>query len=129
MAAQSTASPTDPLPAGSRLEGYTIQHKISGGGFGLVYLAHDEQGQAVALKEYLPVGVVARQPDGGVQPITEAEAGADGIARWRSDSASRPSISSLCLATASCVARSGDCVRSVTLPRRIGSLYSIACGA
>ncbi|MBI5936509.1 MAG: serine/threonine protein kinase [Betaproteobacteria bacterium] len=76
MAAQSTASPTDPLPAGFRLEGYTIQHKISGGGFGLVYLAHDGQGQPVALKEYLPVGVVARQPDGGVQPITEADQGA-----------------------------------------------------
>lgn len=76
MAAQSTASPTDPLPAGSRLEGYTIQSKISGGGFGLVYLAHDEQGQAVALKEYLPVGVVARQADGSVQPITEADQGA-----------------------------------------------------
>lgn len=76
MAAQSTAIPTAPLPPGFRLDGYTIQHKISGGGFGLVYLAQDEQGQAVALKEYLPVGVVERQADGSVQPISAADQGA-----------------------------------------------------
>lgn len=76
MAAQSTVSPTDPLPAGFQLDGYTIQSKVSGGGFGLVYLAQDQQGQAVALKEYLPVGVVQRQADGSVQPITEADQGA-----------------------------------------------------
>lgn len=76
MAAQSTATPTDPLPIGFRLDGYTIQNKIGGGGFGLVYLAHDEQGQPVALKEYLPVGVVERRADGSVQPISEADQGA-----------------------------------------------------
>lgn len=75
MAAQSTATPTDPLPIGFRLDGYTIQTKIGGGGFGLVYLAHDERGQPVALKEYLPVGVVERRADGSVQPISEADQG------------------------------------------------------
>ncbi|MEW5893841.1 MAG: serine/threonine-protein kinase [Pseudomonadota bacterium] len=75
MAAQSTDKSTDPLPAGFRLDTYTIQSKIAGGGFGLVYLAHDEQGQAVALKEYAPAGVVARQADGSVQPMSEADHG------------------------------------------------------
>lgn len=76
MADQPTAIPTDPLPPGTRVEGYTVLHKISGGGFGVVYLAQDEQGQDVALKEYLPVGVVQRQADGSVQPISEADQGA-----------------------------------------------------
>ncbi|NWG87356.1 MAG: serine/threonine protein kinase [Hydrogenophilaceae bacterium] len=75
MAAQSTDKSTDPLPAGFRLDAYTIQSKIGGGGFGLVYLAHDGQGRPVAIKEYLPIGVVARQADGSVQPLSEADQG------------------------------------------------------
>lgn len=76
MAAQSTDALIDPLPAGFRLDAYTIESKLAGGGFGLVYLARDEQGQPVALKEYAPAGVVARQGDGSVQPQSESDQGA-----------------------------------------------------
>ena len=61
----------DPLPQGYQLDEYTIDRKIGGGGFGMVYLAHDRDGQPVAVKEYSPDGVVKRVEDGTVQPISE----------------------------------------------------------
>ncbi len=42
--------------------GYRIVRKISAGGFGLVYLAVDSEGQQVALKEYLPASLATRGP-------------------------------------------------------------------
>ena len=56
MAAQTTES----LPHGYHLGDYVIDRKIGGGGFSLVYLAFDIDGQPVAIKEYLPGGVVRR---------------------------------------------------------------------
>lgn len=61
----------DPLPTGFRLGEYAIDRKIGGGGFSTVYLAFDPAGQPVAIKEYLPDGMVARDPDGTVRPASE----------------------------------------------------------
>lgn len=61
----------EPLPTGTRLAEYTIDRKLGGGGFSLVYLAVDEAGQPVAIKEYLPDGMVKRDSDGRVRPLSE----------------------------------------------------------
>jgi serine/threonine protein kinase len=58
MAAQNNA----PLPEGLlKLAGYRIVKKIAAGGFSIVYLAHDEEGNPVAIKEYLPSSLALRQ--------------------------------------------------------------------
>jgi len=66
MAAQSTP----PLPRGYHLSDYVIDQRIGGGGFSLVYLAYDMDGVPVAIKEYLPGGVVTRDASGAVVPLT-----------------------------------------------------------
>jgi len=58
MAAQNNA----PLPDGLDIAGYRIVKKIASGGFSIVYLAYDEEGNAVAIKEYLPSALALRQP-------------------------------------------------------------------
>lgn len=58
MAAQNNA----PLPDGLDIAGYRIVKKIASGGFSIVYLAYDEDGNAVAIKEYLPSSLALRQP-------------------------------------------------------------------
>jgi serine/threonine protein kinase len=58
MAAQNNA----PLPDGLEIAGYRIVKKIASGGFSIVYLAYDEEGNAVAVKEYLPSALALRQP-------------------------------------------------------------------
>ena len=58
MAAQNNA----PLPDGLEIAGYRIVKKIASGGFSIVYLAYDEDGNAVAIKEYLPSSLALRQP-------------------------------------------------------------------
>ncbi|MCU0840948.1 MAG: serine/threonine protein kinase [Thiobacillaceae bacterium] len=62
---------TEPLPSGYKLGEYFIDRKIGGGGFSLVYLAFDADGQPVAIKEYLPGGVVKRGGGGTVMPISD----------------------------------------------------------
>ena len=57
MATQSTNLA---LPSGYWLNEYSIVRKIGGGGFSLVYLARDTDGQPVAIKEYLPGALVLR---------------------------------------------------------------------
>lgn len=52
-----------PLPPGFQLEGYTIQRQLSLGGFSIVYLATDPEGEAVAIKEYLPNSLALRTGD------------------------------------------------------------------
>lgn len=47
-------------------------HRISSGGFGVVYSALDEYGQAVAIKEFLPASLVSREP-GQLIPIVAPE--------------------------------------------------------
>jgi len=49
-----------PLPEGLEAGGYRIVRKIASGGFSMVYLAHDPDGQPVAVKEYLPSSLVKR---------------------------------------------------------------------
>ncbi|MBS1187742.1 MAG: serine/threonine protein kinase [Burkholderiaceae bacterium] len=51
-----------PLPDGLELCGYRIVKKIASGGFSIVYLAYDEDGNAVAIKEYLPSALALRKP-------------------------------------------------------------------
>ena len=58
MAAQNNA----PLPDGLEIAGYRIVKKIASGGFSIVYLAYDDEGNAVAIKEYLPSALALRQP-------------------------------------------------------------------
>lgn len=52
--------PNQSLPNGYTLNEYTIVRKIGGGGFSMVYLARDESGEEVAIKEYLPGALVLR---------------------------------------------------------------------
>ena len=49
-----------PLPADTLIGGYRVVRKVAAGGFGVVYLALDAQGQQVAIKEYLPASLAAR---------------------------------------------------------------------
>ena len=58
MAAQNNA----PLPDGLEIGGYRIVKKIASGGFSIVYLAYDGEGNAVAIKEYLPSTLALRRP-------------------------------------------------------------------
>ncbi|RMW96106.1 serine/threonine protein kinase [Allofranklinella schreckenbergeri] len=51
-----------PLPTNTVVGGYRLVHRISSGGFGVVYLALDPNGHAVAVKEYLPSSLVTREP-------------------------------------------------------------------
>lgn len=64
MAAQNNA----PLPEGLEIAGYRIVKKIASGGFSIVYLAYDPEGNAVAIKEYLPSALALRQP-GELSPV------------------------------------------------------------
>jgi serine/threonine protein kinase len=65
----STVMPLDPeassaLPAGYRLHEFTLERLIGEGGFGIVYLARDDQLQRpVAIKEYMPAQLAYRLPD------------------------------------------------------------------
>ncbi|MFY7906292.1 MAG: serine/threonine protein kinase [Burkholderiaceae bacterium] len=49
-----------PLPPDTLVGGYSIVRKLAAGGFGVVYLALDPQGQQVAGKEYLPASLATR---------------------------------------------------------------------
>ena len=51
-----------PLPPDAVIGGYRIVRKVAAGGFGVVYLATDPEGQQVAIKEYLPSSLVSRAP-------------------------------------------------------------------
>lgn len=68
MASQNNA----PLPDGLEIAGYRIVKKIASGGFSIVYLAYDDDGNAVAIKEYLPSSLALRQP-GELVPVISAD--------------------------------------------------------
>jgi hypothetical protein len=66
------SQPNQALPGGYQLLNYRIDKQISAGGFSLVYLAHDENGTPVAIKEYLPSALVLRE-SGTLVQATSAE--------------------------------------------------------
>ncbi|ENO82769.1 serine/threonine-protein kinase [Thauera mechernichensis] len=55
------------LPQGFQLDQYRIERQLSLGGFSIVYLAHDEAGIPVAIKEYLPNSLALRK-EGEIEP-------------------------------------------------------------
>lgn len=61
-----------PLPPDTNIGGYRIVRKVAAGGFGLVYLALDPEGQQVAVKEYLPSSLATRAP-GELLPQVQSE--------------------------------------------------------
>ncbi|RFO97603.1 serine/threonine protein kinase [Rhodoferax lacus] len=61
-----------PLPPDTVVGGYRIIRKVAAGGFGLVYLALDPEGQQVAIKEYLPSSLATRAP-GELMPQVQPE--------------------------------------------------------
>ncbi|MDD5241751.1 MAG: serine/threonine-protein kinase [Sulfuricella sp.] len=64
--------PNQALLGGYQLLNYRIEKQISAGGFSLVYLAHDENGKPVAIKEYLPSALALRE-EGAMVQATSAE--------------------------------------------------------
>jgi serine/threonine protein kinase len=68
MAVQHNAA----LPDGIEIGGYRIVKKIAVGGFSIVYLAEDDDGHAVAIKEYMPAAL-ARRVEGELQPTVAPE--------------------------------------------------------
>jgi serine/threonine protein kinase len=64
----------DALQPQYRMHWYTIERVLGQGGFGITYLARDTNlDQLVAIKEYLPVEVVARRPDSTVQSRSDGQ--------------------------------------------------------
>lgn len=63
------------LSKGARLEHYRVHQALNAGGFGIVYLCHDEQSdQQVVIKEYMPNKLAQRSDDGTIGPISDAHA-------------------------------------------------------
>jgi hypothetical protein len=67
-----------PLPDGYQLQTYRIMKVLSCGGFSIVYLAHDENDQPVAIKEYLPSSLALRHEGDALPSISE-----DNLATFR----------------------------------------------
>ena len=64
-----TADAPDALAPGTSLSEYRIESLLGAGGFGLTYLATDQNLKLkVALKEYLPSGMATRGNDGSLRP-------------------------------------------------------------
>ncbi|MCK6414772.1 MAG: serine/threonine protein kinase [Giesbergeria sp.] len=61
-----------PLPPDTVIGGYRVIRRLSAGGFGVVYLAQDTEGQQVAIKEYLPSSLATRAP-GELLPKVQPE--------------------------------------------------------
>ena len=61
-----------PLPPDTAIGGYRVVRRLSSGGFGVVYLALDMEGQQVAVKEYLPSSLATRAP-GELLPVVAPE--------------------------------------------------------
>src|SRR5437868_7520488 len=60
------------LPAGYGLQEYRIKKLLGVGGFGLTYLALDENlNLQVALKEYLPAEIASRAADQSITPTSK----------------------------------------------------------
>jgi hypothetical protein len=74
LAAMSAPPSRVPLRRGFVLGGYTVKEILGGGGFSLVYLASEELTHAnVVIKEYCPKGLVRREPDGRIDPLSDRD--------------------------------------------------------
>lgn len=60
-----------PLSEGYQLQNYRILRVLSSGGFSFVYIAHDENGAPVAIKEYLPASLALRTEGDVVPAVSE----------------------------------------------------------
>ncbi len=60
------------LPQGYRIDQYSIERQLSLGGFSIVYLATDDAGRRVAIKEYLPNSLALRG-EGEITPNISQE--------------------------------------------------------
>ena len=60
------------MPPDTQIGGYRVVRKVAAGGFGVVYLAVDAEGQQVAVKEYLPSSLATRAP-GELHPQVQPE--------------------------------------------------------
>ncbi|WP_439671436.1 Serine/threonine protein kinase [Cupriavidus necator] len=65
-----------PLPVGTLLSNYRIVKKLASGGFSFVYLATDDTGAPVAIKEYLPSSLARRNPGELIPVVPEENAAA-----------------------------------------------------
>src|SRR3954468_13568139 len=74
-ASSRSRSMSQALPGGYGLQEYRIEKLLGTGGFGLTYLALDQNlNLKVALKEYLPGEIAQRAPDQSISPASEATA-------------------------------------------------------
>ena len=68
------------LPLGSMLLEYRLESVLGAGGFGMTYLGYDTLlEKKVAIKEYLPVELAVRAPDGAIVPVNS---GSDYNYQW-----------------------------------------------
>ena len=59
------------LPLGHQLHWYEIREILGQGGFGITYLANDQNlAHEVAIKEYFPIDLATRGPEGSVEPLS-----------------------------------------------------------
>ncbi len=67
-----SATPADALASGTALGEYRIESLLGAGGFGLTYLATDQNlNLRVALKEYLPSSIASRGEDSSIRPRSD----------------------------------------------------------
>ncbi len=66
-----TVQTNHPLPSGFQLDRYRVERQLSLGGFSIVYLAYDEEGAPVAIKEYLPNSLALRGENQVIPVIAE----------------------------------------------------------
>ena len=65
---------TRTLDPGHHIHWYRIESVLGQGGFGVTYLAHDTNlDRRVAIKEYLPTTIAARDADDSVRPLSEGK--------------------------------------------------------
>ncbi len=73
MSKKSNKRHLNSLQPGSELHWYEIREILGQGGFGITYLADDKNlAHEVAIKEYMPIDLAARAPDGSVESLSPA---------------------------------------------------------
>ena len=63
---------TNSLASGVKLDSFTIESVLGGGGFSIVYLAHDNDNNKVVIKEYMPSRLASRGSNNEVVPTSDA---------------------------------------------------------